>query len=167
LAAHPGRCTLAVQHHPRYSSGHDGDNTFMSDLYQDLYDAGTDVLLSGHSHDYERFAQQNNASQLDTQHRIRQFVVGTGGAFFTGLGTRHANSRASQNRTFGVLSLTLHSSSYDWRFQPEAGRTWTDNSSTACHAGAPVTNDFSMAVSPSAVSVTAGQPVACRQREAR
>jgi hypothetical protein len=159
LAANPGRCTLAVQHHPRYSSGHDGDNTFMSDLYQDLYDAGADVLLSGHSHDYERFAQQDNAAQLDTQRGIRQFVVGTGGAFFTGLGTRHANSQASQNTTFGVLALTLHSSSYDWRFQPEAGKTYTDSGSTPCHAGTPVSDDFSISASPVSVSVTAGQPV--------
>ena len=157
LAAHPGQCTLAFDHHPRYSSGHEGDSTFMTDLYQDLYNAGADVLLSGHSHDYERFNPQNNAAQLDLNHGIAQFVVGTGGAFFTGLGTRHANSVASQNSTFGVLALTLHPSSYDWRFQPEAGKTWTDSGSRACHASTPPANDFSMSASPSSLSVNAGQ----------
>ena len=151
LAAHPGLCTLAFDHHARYSSGHDGDNTFMTDLYQDLYTAGADVLLSGHSHDYERFNPQNNSAQLDLTRGISQFVVGTGGSFFTGLGSRHPNSAASQNSTFGVLALTLHSSSYDWRFQPEAGKTWTDSGTRACHASAPQVNDFSMSASPSTV----------------
>ena len=157
LAAHPGQCILAYEHHPRYSSGHDGDNTFMSDLYQDLYNAGADLLLSGHSHDYERFNPQDNAAHLDTAHGITQFVVGTGGAFFTGLGTRHPNSVASQNSTFGVLALTLHPTSYDLRFQPEAGKTWTDSGSRACHAAGTQVNDFSMAASPATLSVTAGQ----------
>ena len=127
------RCTLAFFHHPRYSSGHDGDNTFMSPIFQDLYDANADVVLSGHSHDYERFAPQDNASRLDSARGIRQFVVGTGGSFFTGFGSTKPNSQVRQNSTFGVLQITLHASSYDWRFVPEAGKTWTDTGSQACH----------------------------------
>src|SRR5215217_9150098 len=61
LAAHRNTCTLAYWHHPRFSSGHDGDSTFMQALWQDLYDAGVDVALSGHSHNYERFGPQNAA----------------------------------------------------------------------------------------------------------
>ena len=40
LAAHPTECTIAMWHHARYSSGHDGDNTFMQTMWSDLYDAG-------------------------------------------------------------------------------------------------------------------------------
>jgi hypothetical protein len=141
LAAHPNVCTMAMFHHGRYNSGHDGDSPFVSTLYQDLYNAGTDVVLSGHAHDYERFAPQDNASNLDTARGIRQFIVGTGGAFFTGFpgGTagRHANSEVSQNKTMGVLEMTLHPGSYDWRFVPVAGGTFTDSGATACHAGQP------------------------------
>ena len=55
-------------------------------------------------------------------------MVGTGGAFFTGLGTsRVAGSEVSQNDTFGVLKVTLHAASYDWRFEPIAGSGWTDS----------------------------------------
>lgn len=156
LAAHPNQCTLAFDHHPRYSSGHEGDSTFLTDLYSDLYNAGADLLLSGHSHDYERFDPQNNASQLDLTGGITQFVVGTGGAFFTGIGTLHPNSVVRQNTTFGVLSLTLHQTSFDWRFVPEAGKTWTDSGSRNCHHGQPVTNDFSLSANPSAVTVAPG-----------
>jgi len=156
LAAHPGQCTLAFDHHPRYSSGHEGDSTFLTGLYQDLYSAGADLLLSGHSHDYERFDPQDNAAGLNPTGGITQFVVGTGGAFFTGLGTRHPNSVVSQNSTFGVLALTLHQGSYDWRFVPEAGKTWTDSGTRTCHHSQPVTNDFALSATPGSVSVAAG-----------
>ncbi|HEX4776922.1 MAG TPA: metallophosphoesterase [Acidimicrobiia bacterium] len=134
LAANRSPCTLAFFHHGRYSSGHDGDSTFMAPLFQDLYAAGADVALSGHSHDYERFAQQDNAGNLDTARGIRQFIVGTGGAFFTGWPSgRDRNSQVSENTSYGVLDLTLHPGSYDWRFAPIAGSTFTDTGTTACH----------------------------------
>ena len=80
-------------------------------------------MLSGHSHDYERFAPKD-AQGKTSPTGIRQFVVGTGGAFMTGLGTsRVSGSQVAQNTTFGVLELTLHPSSYDWRFVPIAGQT--------------------------------------------
>jgi hypothetical protein len=134
LAAHPAACTIAMWHHARYSSGHDGDNTFMQTMWSDLFDAGAEIVLSGHSHDYERFAPQDDSGHLDNSTGIRQFVVGTGGAFFTGLGSSFdANSQAHQNNTFGVLKLTLRSGAYDWQFLPEAGKTYSDSGTTACH----------------------------------
>ena len=65
LAAHPTECTIAMWHHARYSSGHDGDNTFMQTMWSDLFDAGVEIVLSGHSHDYERFAPQDDSGHLD------------------------------------------------------------------------------------------------------
>jgi chitodextrinase len=135
LAQHPAACTLAFWHHPRYSSGYGGNNTSMTDVFQDLYDARADVVLSGHSHDYERFAPQNNAGQLDTANGITQFVVGTGGSFFTGFSTIQPNSVARNNNTFGVLSMTLGASSYSYKFVPVAGGTFTDSGSATCHRG--------------------------------
>ena len=139
LAAHPNACTLAYWHHPRFSSGHDGDGTFMQALWKDLYDANADLVLVGHSHDYERFAPQNASGVLDRTRGIREFVVGTGGAFFTGLSSPKPNSEVRQNNTFGVLKLTLHPTSYDWQFVPEAGKTFTDAGSEACHGGGTIT----------------------------
>ena len=134
LAAHPTSCTLAYWHHPRYSSGHEGDNTFMQPLWEALDDAGAEIVLSGHSHDYERVAPVDRNGTVNQAEGIRQFVVGTGGAFFTGgLGSRIPQSEVAQNDTFGVLFLTLHPTSYDWRFVPEAGKTFADSGSTACH----------------------------------
>jgi hypothetical protein len=134
LAAHPAECTIAMWHKGRYSSGHDGDNTFMQPMWADLYRAGVEILLSGHSHDYERFAPQDEGGHLDNTKGVRQFIVGTGGAFFTGLGTSFDdNSQAHQNNTYGVLQLTLRSGAYDWKFLPESGKTYTDSGTTSCH----------------------------------
>jgi acid phosphatase type 7 len=140
LAAHPTECTLAYWHDPRYSSGHGGSNTFMQPLWTALQDAQVELLLSGNSHDYERFAPLDRNGAVDQAGGIRQFVVGTGGAFFTGgLDTKAPHSEVAQNKTFGVLKLILHPSSYDWQFVPEAGGTFTDSGSQLCHGpiGAP------------------------------
>ena len=42
-----------------------------------------------------------------------------------------------QNNTYGVLKLTLHPTSYDWQFVPEAGKTFTDSGTGTCHGGTP------------------------------
>jgi acid phosphatase type 7 len=133
LAAHPSACTLAYWHHPRYSSGHDGSHVTLQPFWAALNEVGAELVLSGHSHDYERFAPKD-ANGAVSSGGVRQFVVGTGGAFFTGLGTsRVAGSEVSQNNTFGVLKLTLHPTSYDWQFVPIAGSSWTDTGSAPCH----------------------------------
>ena len=133
LAAHPQVCTLAYWHHPRFSSGHDGDGTFMQDIWKTLYDANADLVLVGHSHNYERFAPMNGSGGLDRVRGMREFVIGTGGAFFTGVSSARPNSEVRQNTTYGVLKLVLHPTSYDWRFVPESGRTFSDTGSQACH----------------------------------
>ena len=133
LSAHPSACTVAVTHHARWSSGHDGDNVFLQPLWQALINGGVDVLLSGHSHNYERFAPQNASGGLDNTNGIRQFVVGTGGAFFTGVGSAHPNSQVRNNDTFGILKMTLRPTGYDWQFIRAAGGSFTDSGSTACH----------------------------------
>jgi hypothetical protein len=134
LAAHPTGCTLAYSHHARYSSGHEGNNTSLQPLWEALDDAGADLLVSAHSHNYERVAPLTRNGDLDGVNGMRQFVVGTGGAFFTGgLDSLIPHSETAQNNTFGVLFLTLRPTSYEWSFVPEAGGTYTDSGSTACH----------------------------------
>jgi hypothetical protein len=157
LAAHPTSCTLAYWHHPRFNSGHDGNATFMQAMFQDLYDANADVVLGGHAHDYERFAPQNPAGKLDRARGIRQFVVGTGGAFFTAFGSRLPNSEIRNGTTYGVLKLTLHPTSYDWKFVPEAGKSFTDSGSESCHGLLPaVTQTRAQPAPPPQVEVAAG-----------
>jgi acid phosphatase type 7 len=135
LAAHPTSCTLAYWHHPRYSSGHEGNNFLMQPLWAALDDAGAELVLSGNSHNYERFAPLDPNGAVDRGNGIRQFVVGTGGAFFTaGITTLIPGGEVAQNHTFGVLMLTLHPSSYDWQFVPIAGSSFSDSGTDQCHS---------------------------------
>lgn len=134
LAAHPAACTLAYWHHPRFSSGAEhGDDPAMTDIWQTLRDAGAEIVLSGHDHDYERFAPQDASGARDPAHGIREFVVGTGGDSHYPFGPPEANTEVRNNTTFGVLVLTLRSGGYDWRFVPVAGGTFTDAGSGVCH----------------------------------
>jgi acid phosphatase type 7 len=43
-----------------------------------------------------------------------------------------ANSEVRNADTFGVLKLTLHARSYDWKFVPQAGKSFTDDGSDVC-----------------------------------
>jgi fibronectin type 3 domain-containing protein len=138
LAANADKyCTLAYWHDPRFNSGHDGNADEMQPLFQALYNADADVILGGHAHDYERFAPQNPSGQLDTARGIRQFVVGTGGAFFTSISTPKPNSQIRQNNTYGVLKLTLRPTSYDWQFVSESNKPFTDSGTGQCHGSTP------------------------------
>ena len=138
LAAHPAHCTLAYWHHPLYSSGGHGSIPKMHDAWQVLYDAGAELVLSGHDHDYERFAPQDADGRLDPARGIRQFVVGTGGAYPTPflLTVPHSEVRDS-NRT-GVLRLRLYPGGYGWEFVESTrvssfGIALPDHGSAACH----------------------------------
>jgi hypothetical protein len=133
LAAHPTTCTLAYWHHPRFSFGNYSNDTRMLALWQALDAAGAEIVLAGHDHNYQRWAPQNPDGTLDRERGIRQFVVGTGGKNHYPLRTPPANVEKSNADTFGVLQLTLRATSYDWQFIPEAGKTFTDTGTTACH----------------------------------
>ena len=132
LAAHPNQCSLAYWHIPLWSSG-GRDSPNSASLTQQLYNAGVDVVLTGHDHTYERFAPQNAQGQADPANGIRAFVVGTGGANHTSFPVTAPNSEVRNSTTYGVLKLTLHSTSYDWEFVPVAGQSFTDAGSYACH----------------------------------
>jgi acid phosphatase type 7 len=134
LAQHPGACTLAYFHKPLFSSGKEhGYDPQMKPLWQMLYAGGADIIIGGHDHHYERFAPQDPDGNPDPRHGIREFVVGTGGKnSHRSLGPTVANSEVRNADTFGVLKLTLHARSYDWKFVPQAGKSFTDAGSDVC-----------------------------------
>ncbi len=131
LAAHPSKCILTYWHEPRFSSGQWGSHDRYDAFWRDLYAAHADIVLNGHDHDYERFGLQNPSEQADPN-GIREFVVGTGGASHGPFNAILPNSQVRNNNTFGVIQFTLHSASYDWKFLPVAGQSFTDSGSEAC-----------------------------------
>ncbi len=134
LAATSKRCILAYWHHPRFSSGsHHGNSANTQPLWQALYDLGADVVISGHEHNYERFAPQTPSGVADPDRGIREFVVGTGGTNRYPIDTPIANSEVRSGDSWGVLSLTLMADGYRWQFIPVAGQVFSDSGSARCH----------------------------------
>jgi hypothetical protein len=124
LAEHPAACTLAYWHHPRYSSGQHGDNDMTAALWAALSDAGADLVLSGHDHDYERMAPVDG---------LRSFVIGTGGrSLYDWPGGPGPFTEVRANDTYGLLELTLRATDYSWRFVPASGGSFTDSGSASC-----------------------------------
>jgi hypothetical protein len=133
LATHPTQCTLAYWHHPRWSSV--TSSSASKNFWTDIYQAGGDVVLSGHVHNYERIAPTDPAGSADGMFGIRQFVVGTGGESLQGYGTPLSTSEM-RAKSYGVLELTLHPSSYDWRFLTATGGV-LDAGNAPCHGAPP------------------------------
>lgn len=137
LAAHPDACILAYGHHALFSSGFFAKHAEHPELrafWEDLYDAHADLVLAGHEHSYERFAPQNPEGNPDPEQGIREIVVGTGGRSHTPFAYAKPNSEVRDDKTYGVLKLTLSPGKYRWEFIPVAGRTFRDSGEDTCHA---------------------------------
>lgn len=116
LAGHPARCTIAVLHHPRFSSSMHGSNASVTPLWRALHEAGVDVALSGHDHVYERFLRMAPDGTPDPGRGIRSFVVGTGGARHYRFLRAAPGSAFRLDQSWGVLRLTLRAERYEWEF---------------------------------------------------
>ena len=148
LRANRTACTLAFQHHPRwdwrpYQKWVDEDASTKNagaevkpyiDLVKLMDAQGVDVLLTAHNHLYMRWAPQSGDGKVDPN-GVTEFVVGTGGRslYPYGKGPRPANLRATQNKAFGVLQMTLHPTSYDYRWVPLPGEpAFNDAGTVSC-----------------------------------
>jgi hypothetical protein len=136
LAASTKQCTLAYWHRPLFSSGttHPSE-AYLQPLWQDLYTAGAEIVVSGHEHNYERFAPQTALAGSDPARGIREFIAGTGGgSLYNSESTPPApNLEVFNGTTWGVLKLTLYTRTYTWEFVPVAGGTFTDQGTGSCH----------------------------------
>jgi hypothetical protein len=158
-------CLAAAWHHPRYAShfarsAHgDGEREENEFWWNVLYEAGADIVLNGHEHNYERFGPQDPLENADPEHGIREFVVGTGGKGADGGFTSPLpNSEVQVNDSHGFLKLTLHAGAYDWEFVPAswpAGQSgYREYGSADCHSrpfpptGAPFAEDFETGLGP-------------------
>jgi hypothetical protein len=116
LATHPRQCILAFFHHATSTAP-------TTALRQAFFDAGGDVILTGHNHTYNPLPPRDASLNPDPA-GYREFVVGTGGKSVSG-------------GPFGILQLTLHASSYDWRFISIAGVTGDTGSVSCDQPGSP------------------------------
>ena len=108
-------CMAAIWHKPLFSSGVNGNNTHMRDIYRLLYNANAEIVINGHDHDFEVFHPQDADGRRDDARGIKQFVVGTGGVATTIFPRVEPNSEYRE-QVQGVIKFDLDASSYSWQF---------------------------------------------------
>jgi hypothetical protein len=134
LAANPHQCVMAMWHRPLTSTGPHGNSPRMTPIFQALYDAGAEVVVTGHDHMYERFTPVDPTGAPDPINGLRQFVVGTGGASLYAYKTDPPSTlEVRDNTTHGVIRLDLTPGSYTWQFVPSGDGTFTDSGTGTCH----------------------------------
>jgi hypothetical protein len=136
LAANKSFCTLGMVHNPRFQSGtHRGDTPTLQPAWAAMYDAGVDVVLAAHEHNYQQFAPMDKEGKLDRERGIRSFVVGTGGGkdFRAVFNTaRMATEEKRIVNESGVMFMTLAARSYEFRWLYADGRVGASGSGD-CH----------------------------------
>jgi alkaline phosphatase len=127
LVASDADCTLAMLHHPRWSSGRHGSGGPGAGLWDELVSGGVDVTLSGHDHSYERLNAEG----------ITAFVVGTGGRSLyplerPALDREEVQTEARTADAYGLLHLTLTDGAYAWTFLGIGASEFRDSGSGEC-----------------------------------
>lgn len=124
-------CLAAYWSTPRWTSGPKAPgNSSFKPFLTSLYAERADLVLTGDSHHYERFALQTPAG-VRSATGVRQFVVGTGGRNLVDFPDVQPNSQV-RRKVFGVLQLRLRQHSYAWRFLDQGRRT-RDSGVQRCH----------------------------------
>ena len=170
LAAHPGTCTLAYWHRPRYSATTQvsdtrtiGDDSRYEAFWSALRGRAS-LALGGHLHNYQRFAPMDGITEL---------VVGTGGEnaehdTFVGQADDAVSPDprldAWNDTDFGALKMELEPGRADYEMVKLGGGV-LDSGSVACEAkpgattgaaapDAPTSADLSGTVDPNGVETT-------------
>ena len=123
-------CTMAVWHHPMFSSGPNGSSPLMRDIWSLLEAARAEIILTGHDHLYERFARQLANGTADPVNGIRQFTAGTGGADLSNFVRTAPNSEA-RIMQYGVVRFILKPAQVEWAFMTVDGSV-TDTGLDTC-----------------------------------
>jgi hypothetical protein len=133
LAANPRFCTLALWHTPLFTSSADvSPYSGVRPMWKALYDGGADLIVTGHAHQYERFAQMKSDGTVDTARGIRHFVVGSGGGILMPFSDSPHPASRKRISTHGILRLVLRPASYTWQFIDVTGDT-LDAGQGRCH----------------------------------
>ncbi|MDH4146984.1 MAG: metallophosphoesterase, partial [Acidimicrobiia bacterium] len=140
LAASSAPCKLAYFHHPVVSEGPQGDTPSLNPIWQLLADAGTDIVLSGHDHQYQRWTPLDR-NLVPAAGGITQFVVGGGGhgvQALVGTDSRLVTWADSPTTGVGALRLRLNAAGASYAYINTAGST-LDSGTIGCGTGADIT----------------------------
>ncbi len=145
LASHASStCQLVYWHVPTYSSGSaHGDSTGLKPLNQAEYNAGVDIQLNGHDHDYQRFFPINPNGARDDARGITTFVAGIG-AEDSRSGSQNSVAQAASavymdtfppgtGHAIGAIQFTLHATSADYKLFDANNGAVLDSGTVVCH----------------------------------
>jgi hypothetical protein len=145
LAAHNNKtCQLVYWHVPTYSSGiTHGDALGLKPFNQAEYNAGVDIQLNGHDHNYQRFYPINPDGARDDPRGITTFVAGIG-AEDNRTGTQHSAAQAASavyldtfppanGHAIGTVMFVLHASSADYKLYDANDGSVLDQGTVYCH----------------------------------
>ncbi len=158
LAKHSGdeyTGTIALMHHPLYDWElyykcewiNWFDLSTQVHMWELFFEYGVEMVLSGHNHNYQRWAPQDSYGNYNPD-GVRQFVVGTGGAYLWhfppeipldkvadyphGIPVETLNNLEHwEGDYFGALDLTLNEDGYEFAFVTVDGIT-LDEGSVIC-----------------------------------
>lgn len=137
-------CQLVYWHVPTYSSGAThGDSTGLKPLNQAEFNAGVDIQINGHDHDYQRFYPINPDGVRDNANGITTFIDGIGGQD-NRTGSQESIAQAASavyldtfppgsDHAIGVIQFTLHASSADYALYDANDGSILDEGTVACH----------------------------------
>lgn len=118
LASSTAACTIAFFHHPVFSVGGQGSNERLMAVWNQLVGAGVDVVLTGHEHNYQRWAPLGMGGVPHPAgpthfvagaggHGVRPFVT-TDSRMVVGADTYQApDTRGSLRLTLGAAAATF------------------------------------------------------------
>ncbi len=125
-----GACELVFDHHPAFSDGGQGDSAAGRALFAVTYRNRGELFLSGHDHNYQRFAPRRPDGTISLSTGVRQLVVGTGGKDLRGYRPDRHRTEYRQNSAYGALRLELTPGGYSGRFVSIEGTTMDTVSGT-------------------------------------
>lgn len=130
------KCSLAFWHHPLFTSGPhktDADINDRKAFWSALQSVGSDIVLNGHDHHYERFVPKLSDGTV-AENGVRQFISGMGGHSLRSITEPFPiGQEKAIDDQFGYLYLELFAGRYEWQFKTVDGVV-LDEGSDSCRS---------------------------------
>ena len=115
LAAHPGACTIAYWHEPRFALDGTGGSVAEQPLWAPLANSHATAVVNADRHNYERWtAMDANGSATATG--VAEFVVGTGNHNWEPISGSDPRVMRTITNTPGALKLSLTTTTAGFQF---------------------------------------------------
>src|SRR6266550_1495810 len=115
LAAHPGACTIAYWHEPRFALDGSGGSTVEQSLWGPLANSHATMAVNADRHNYERWTAMD-ANGTASATGMAEFVVGTGNHNWEPIVGSDSRTLKTIVNTPGALKLSLTTTTAGFQF---------------------------------------------------